>query len=54
MSDPNFPGFCHDADNEGHEVLMGDFDADGRTDLVCRMQGGAHYLIALSGKFRMM
>ena len=33
---------------------MGDFDTDGRSDLMCRMQGGAKYLIALSGKLEMI
>ena len=28
---------------------MGDFDADGRSDLICRIQSGAQYIIALSG-----
>ena len=37
-------GFCYE-----DELLMGDFDADGRSDLVCRKDGGAEYQIALSG-----
>ena len=40
-----FIGFCYD-----HELLTGDFDADGRSDLVCRKDGGAEYQIALSGR----
>ena len=45
VEDPNFMGFCND-----HELLTGDFDADGRSDLVCRREGGAEYQIALSGE----
>ena len=41
---PNFPGFCHE-----DELLTGDFDADKRSDLVCRKNGGYQYQIALSG-----
>ena len=31
-------------------IHVGDFDADDRKDLVCRMNKGDKYLIALTGK----
>ena len=31
-------------------VHVGDFDADGRKDLVCRVNDGEKYQIALTGK----
>ena len=31
-------------------VHVGDFDAEGRKDLVCRMNDGEAYQIALTGK----
>ena len=33
-----------------NRLLTGDFDADKRSDLVCRMNGGSQYKIALSGE----
>ena len=33
----------------GCKLLTGDFDADKRSDLVCRKNGGMGYQIALSG-----
>ena len=44
IQDPNFLGFCYE-----DELFPGDFDADGRSDIVCRMTGGSQYQIALSG-----
>ena len=48
IQDPNFMGFCQGDDDK---LLPGDFDADGRSDLVCRKDGGAEYQIALSGQW---
>ena len=31
-------------------IRVGDFDADGRNDLVCRVNEGGKYQIALTGK----
>ena len=45
--DPNFAGFCYSED--GNQLYPGDFDADGRSDLLCRISGGTEYQIALSG-----
>ena len=47
INDPNFIGFCHESTNR---LLTGDFDADKRSDLVCRINGGSQYKIALSGE----
>ena len=44
IQDPNFIGFCYE-----DELFPGDFDADGRSDFVCRKDGGSEYQIALSG-----
>ena len=38
-------GFCYE-----DELMTGDFDEDGRSDLVCRKDGGEKYQIALSGR----
>ena len=46
MEDPNFPGFCNGTNDM---IYVGDFDADGRKDLVCRMNHGNKYCIALTG-----
>ena len=45
--DPNFPGFCKGTNDMIH---VGDFDADGRKDLVCRKNKGERYQIALTGE----
>ena len=47
IEDPNFPGFYNGTNDMMH---VGDFDADGRKDLVCRMNNGGKYYIALTGK----
>ena len=47
VEDPNFEGFC---DGTMDKIHVGDFDADGRKDLVCRMNNGQKYYIALTGK----
>ena len=46
IKDPNFPRFCNGTNEKIH---VGDFDADGRSDLVCRMNNGEKYCIALTG-----
>ena len=48
MQDPNFIDYCKE---ENSELKPGDFDHDGRSDLVCRVNGGEKYQIALTGKF---
>ena len=48
IEDPNFTGFCNGTNDMIH---IGDFDADGRKDLVCRMNNGEKYYIALTGEW---
>ena len=35
-------------------IHIGDFDADNRKDLVCRVNKGEMYLIALTGRFNLL
>ena len=51
QTDPNFPEFCAGG---GGEIYIGDFDADKRSDLVCRIEKGARYQIALTGNISHM
>ena len=48
IEDPNFLDYCKE---EHSELKHGDFDNDGRSDLVCRVNEGEKYQIALTGKF---
>ena len=47
IDDPNFGGFCNGTMDK---IYVGDFDCDGRKDLVCRMNDGEKYQIALTGE----
>ena len=47
MKDPNFIDYCKE---ENSRLQAGDFDSDGRSDLVCRVNYGEKYQIALTGK----
>ena len=49
IEDPNFEGFCKGTKDMIH---VGDFDADGRTDLICRMNDGEKYYIGLTGEYK--
>ena len=41
----DFKSFCKESDSQ---IAIGDFDGDNRMDVVCRMDQGQEYKIALS------